>query len=253
MLRFRLAAQQLVKGLAHSMGFEIRYAYQNAPITSAGIYSRWVLPEQARCIFDVGANNGQTARKFAESYPSATIHSFEPFSGAFGELVRTAKTYPGRIIAHQLGCGDTDGEVHVTIADSKSQLNQLREAPHEGPSGASPPPGSRLERIQVVRLDTFCHQNGIKSIDILKTDTEGYDTKVLAGATSLLSGNFVKCVVTEVGFLDDSQHTSFSEVYALLRDSGFELAGIYEVSYHRTLACDFANVVFVNRRSAALP
>lgn len=248
MLRYRLAVQRLIKGVAHSMGLEIRFAYQNAPITASGIYSRWIAPDEARCIFDVGANIGATAMAFAESYPSAKVHSFEPFSGAFQKLTQMAARYPGRIIAHQLGCGDVEGEIEVATSDSTSQLNQLTRAPNGHLPAEAPQPGSRVERVRIARLDKFCAENEIQSIDILKTDTEGYDVKVLTGAKLLLSDGRVRCVVTEVGFLDDSQHTSFSQVYALLHDLGFELAGIYEVSYHRNLACDFANAVFVHRR-----
>ena len=36
-----------------------------------------------RCVFDVGANVGQSARKFMAAFPRADIYCFEPVLGMF--------------------------------------------------------------------------------------------------------------------------------------------------------------------------
>lgn len=82
----RFGAQAALKSLARAVGLEIRYAFQNLPITSAALYGRWLSPEDARCIFDVGANIGQSAKAFANAFPNAVVYSFEPFPAAFHEL-----------------------------------------------------------------------------------------------------------------------------------------------------------------------
>ena len=77
-------------------------------------------------------------------------------------------------------------------------------------------------------------KDGVNWNDLLKTDTEGFDAKVIAGAQRMLSGGHVRCVLTEVGFVDDTQHTEFSSAFLPLHQYGFELAGIYEITYRRT-------------------
>jgi hypothetical protein len=77
---------------------------------------------------------------------------------------------------------------------SKSQLNVLA-------------PGNGGPTVQVTTLDAFCNRERIASIDILKTDTEGYDARVLSGARRMLSEKRIHCVVSEVGFIGDRYHT----------------------------------------------
>ncbi len=232
--------QQAIKKLARRAGLEIRYAFQNPPITDPRIFSRWLERDQVRCIFDVGANIGQSARSFAAAFPSSTIHSFEPFPAAYTRLQQLAESSNGRIRAYQLACGDSEGSMEVSVdPNSVSQLNKLVAV--SGVNLSS----TKTTRIQLCTIDKICEQQNIESIDILKTDTEGYDAKVLAGAMNMLSRGRVKCAVAEIGFLNDLQHTEFSEVFLILHRFDYKLAGIYEISYNRSLACDFANALFV--------
>jgi FkbM family methyltransferase len=244
MLRLRLAAQSVIKQTARSMGLELRYAFQNPSIFDPRVYARWFSPHQVKCVFDVGANIGQSAAAFARAFPNATVHSFEPFPAPFARLAALAGRWGDRVKPHQLACGDRDGTVNLAIdPNSCSALNQVT-----GPSAEPAANPADTTPIPIVRIDTFCAQNDVASIDLLKTDTEGFDAQVLAGAERMLSGGHVRCVVTEVGFIDDAQHTEFSSAFLLLHRFGFEIAGIYEVAYHATLACDFANVIFVRRK-----
>jgi FkbM family methyltransferase len=233
--------QRAIKKVARTAGLEIRYAFQNPSITDPRIYSRWLAPDQVRCIFDVGANIGQSARSFATGFPNSIVHSFEPFAGAYSRLERIADSSNGRIRAYQLACGDCEGSMEVVIDPSSlSQLNQLVPV-----TAGKPGTPDQKMRVQISTVDRICEEQRIEWIDILKTDTEGYDAKVLAGARRMLSSGRVKCVVSEIGYLNDTQHTEISEVFLLLHQFGFKMAGIYEVSYFRSRACDFSNALFV--------
>ena len=103
--RIRFGAQAALKSVARSVGLEIRYAFQNPPISSPSIYHRWLSPDDARCIFDVGANIGQSATAFAMTFPNATVHSFEPFPAAFHQLAITGAKLKGRIKSWRLALG----------------------------------------------------------------------------------------------------------------------------------------------------
>jgi Methyltransferase FkbM domain len=94
-------------------------------------------------------------------------------------------------------------------------------------------PSSRKQmvRIQIAPVDDICEQQGITKIDILKTDTEGYDAEVLAGARRMLSEERVRCIMCEVGVLGDKQHTDFTRVFIFLHRLGFAIAEISESSY----------------------
>jgi FkbM family methyltransferase len=243
---YRFALQKALKKFGHVFGAEIRYAFQNPAITSAEIYAPWLSPSSVRCIFDVGANVGQSARAFLKAFPASTIHSFEPFPAAYARLEQVAKASGGRIKAYQIACGACDGYMDVVAdPDSTSGLNQLR--PELDGSLSSP---KQTLRIQISTIDTICKHEGIEGIDILKTDTEGYDANVLAGANRMLSEGRVQCAISEVGFVDDLQHTEFAKVFLPLHRAGFQLAGVFEASYLKNYRCDFVNALFIRRKSS---
>ena len=77
------------------------------------------------------------------------------------------------------------------------------------------------------------------------TDTEGYDLRVLQGAQRMLSDARMRCVICEVGFLDDRHHTPFVDVSSFMGKFGFEIAGFYEFSYLTDYRAAFTNALFV--------
>jgi hypothetical protein len=58
--------------------------------------------------------------------------------------------------------------------------------------------------VDIIRLDDYTSENNIKEIDILKIDTQGYESKVLNGCTNLLKKNSIKVIKLEL---------IFSEIY----------------------------------------
>src|SRR6476620_920097 len=59
-------------------------------------------------IFDIGANEGQSAVKFREAFPLATIHCFEPASVQYGNLVRRL-SWDKRVRCHRVAVGSAPG------------------------------------------------------------------------------------------------------------------------------------------------
>lgn len=237
MLRFHL--QNAVKAAFRLVGCEIRYAFQYPRISDRSIYGPWFDGAKVKTILDVGANVGQSGAKFATAFPTCTVHCFEPFAESYSRLAAVAKRSNGRIRSYQLACGDRESTVQAHyVAAAGSQLQRIDAA-------TSRLSDQTLQTINVVTLDRWCAENRIESVDILKTDTEGYDTKVLMGAERLLSEGRVKCVVSEVGFLGDNHHSPIDSIYPFLIARGFGLAGIFEVTYRQDRTCDFANALFV--------
>src|SRR5437763_2740955 len=50
-----------------------------------------IRPEDVATVFDIGANLGQSAIKYAEHFPRATIYSFEPVSATYRQLFAATK------------------------------------------------------------------------------------------------------------------------------------------------------------------
>ena len=64
--------------------------------------------QAAPVIFDVGANEGITTRKFLSSFPSANVHAFEPHPALFAKL---ADAFPGSqsVVLNNCGLGNACG------------------------------------------------------------------------------------------------------------------------------------------------
>jgi hypothetical protein len=81
-------------------------------------------------------------------------------------------------------------------------------------------------------LDDFARSHGVQQIDLLKTDTEGFDLEVLHGAQAMLSAGAIRFVLSEVTFdAMDSYHTSFTKVFEYLAAHGFRFVDIYDHDY----------------------
>jgi FkbM family methyltransferase len=238
--RIRFAAQKIAKAGFAKLGVHVRYGFQFPSSIDRKVLARHIPHRRTvQCIFDVGANIGQSALSFARDFPQAEIYAFEPFSSIFARLERNVAGQ-ARIKPLRRALGSTAEHMRVGFdGDSMSQTNRIAPVA-DGASAES----SLTEDIEVETLDAFCSASSIERIDILKTDTEGYDVEVLRGAARMLKQGQIQIVITEAGFVGDQHHTPFSDSYELLRSNGFQIVGVYETTYLPDGRCDFCNVVY---------
>ena len=117
------------------------------------------------CIFDVGANIGQTARQLLLYFPQSRIYSFEPASDTFQQLTGLSRLHPNlHCVNCALGSRAGDGQMAV-YADS--ELNTFR------PDAARWGPPARTDVVTIDTLDRFCEARSIGSIDILNMGVQG--------------------------------------------------------------------------------
>jgi hypothetical protein len=86
----------------------------------------------------------------------------------------------------------------------------------------------------------------IDHIDILKSDTQGFDLEVLKGAQGVIGHGRVHLILIEINFAAlYCGQPRFDEIYAWLSDRGFRLVSFYNACYmnHRIGWCD---ALFVN-------
>jgi FkbM family methyltransferase len=143
-------------------------------------------------IFDVGANDGETALTVLEEFPEARVLSFEPHPSTFAKLVARVGCSP-RFRGFNLALGTDIGEVEMIEYD-ESKTNSLtpdaRFAKRFKTQG-------RSIRVKETTIDTFCSENLIGRIDFLKIDTEGFDLVVLQGCCSMLQKQSIRFILVE--------------------------------------------------------
>lgn len=174
--------------------------------------------ETAPIVFDVGAQGGDYIEAILDTTKDAKIYAFEPCLKDYQIL---AERFAGTATIVQSALGDTDGEATLYYPEDVSGLSSLHK------------PSERFNRSEVVpiqTIDTFCKENSITNITLLKLDVEGNELACLKGAKEMLPN--IKYIQFEMSTASRDSRTYFRDIfdflpdytiYRILRD------GLYEV------------------------
>lgn len=178
-----------------------------------------------RTILDVGANVGQSVERFRKFFPDSTIHSFEPVKASYSEGIRRTQGMKN-VHWHHLGISNEDGSI-TFMSRGTSTTNRLT-----GEGVASPSSSRDSQTVDIKRLETFITEHELQGrVDLLKSDTEGLDLKVMEGLGKFLESNGPRWILSEVGFSrSDQGHTYFCEINSLLQMHGYAFVGFGRIS-----------------------
>lgn len=193
-------------------------------------------------IFDVGANVGQSARKYMRHFPSARIFCFEPVRSTFA-ILQDNMAGVSNVQIHQIALGAKRERVRIRLQESSLVNSLLERVDAEVIADAC------IEEIEVDTLDDFCARHKITGIDFLKIDTEGFDLNVLLGAQGLLDGKCVSFVQVEAGISPKNEvHVPFGVLKEHLESKGFFLFGVYNQTpeWSGEPLMSFCNAVFIS-------
>jgi FkbM family methyltransferase len=163
-------------------------------------------------VFDVGANIGKYALEvYAALGSRARIFCFEP-AGFTYEILKENIRGIDTIALHNHGFSDKIEELELFFDMKGSGLASLynRRLEHQG---------THLQHREVVRLltlDTFCRDNEINSINLLKVDVEGHEYKVFSGATEMFNLDAIDMIQFEFGGCNIDSRTYLQDFYYLL-------------------------------------
>ncbi len=216
---------------------------------------RKILGGKCLCIFDVGAHYGQTALRYADAFPSATIYSFEPDGQSYSRLCRLASACL-RIKSTNAAVGETNGEAtfFVNKFSQTSSLLKTSEVAREYLIHRDQMDLQATTTVPVLTLDRFCAERGITRIDLLKIDTQGYELKVLEGARKLITSSAVPLIYLEVCFVPYYEDQPlFQDVYEYLYDHDYRLVGLYESGFRTHYYRVGGNALFVLETAGRRP
>jgi FkbM family methyltransferase len=176
-------------------------------------------------VFDVGANAGQSVTKFRDYFKYPTIHSFEPGFSTFNELKLNTTGIPHLYLNH-VALGSCR-ERRVLNENSGSDMSSFLELGKDAW-------GTVTERreVEVDTVDDYCGRTTVTHIDILKSDTQGFDFEVLKGAKRMFGEHRIHLVFFEVTFCEMYKDLPrFDEIYRFLMEQGLVLVSFYAMEY----------------------
>jgi FkbM family methyltransferase len=176
-------------------------------------------------VLDVGANTGQYGRELRSDLDyQGRICSFEPLGEAYLELRARAADDPAWQ-TFNFGLGDKAGRFTINVAENAESSSMLEMLP----AHAEAAPESRFigtEEIEVKTLDEIFDEV-IRPDDCvwLKIDTQGFEGRVLRGASRSLPRIDTIQVEMPLTPLYEGE-SGFFELSGLLLDQGYHLFGL---------------------------
>jgi FkbM family methyltransferase len=177
---------------------------------------------------DVGANRGEWSDVFLRTNPNAAGLLFDPAPAAFETLRKRYGPYPN-VLVIQCAVGDREGEV------------TLYEQPDIGPeSSVVAPPAGKFKAISsvVTTLDFELAARAWERLDFLKIDAEGYDCRVLQGATQALNTRRIGAIQFEYSHMWPFAGNTLAYALEMLNFYGYHTylltsSGLHRVNYRR--------------------
>ena len=179
---------------------------------------RPVLPPDG-IVFDVGAHAGQMAKLFALMAPQGHVYAFEPGAYALSILRPMVRLKGrGRISIDPIAFGAAPGMLTLSTPIKKSGSLGFGLS-HLGEGGE----GSNVFRheVAVETVDRTVAAKGLKRLDLIKADIEGWEMQLLLGATETLEKLHPVVFLEAVDFYLARAGDSRAALWAFMRDRGY--------------------------------
>ena len=199
-------------------------------------------------VLDIGANIGFHTLHLARAVgPTGRVIAFEPTEYAYRKLVRNLELNPE--LARRVTA------VHAYLDDGK-QLEapatfysswRLDSAPNQHPKHF----GTLESAANAARLvlDSYLAQKGITRVDLVKMDVDGFECRILAGASTLLEvfGPTFVCELCPYALVEHGG--SAAEMLAAFRSRGYRF---YNEKTFRPLTVDDSLLARLNARNSSI-
>lgn len=197
-------------------------------------------------VLDVGANRGQFALDLL-SVCSPRVFCFEPLPSAFAELQSLSQLHP-EIVPIQLAVSNVSGEAQFHVSEEDVGSSLLSPVANQTSRWLAPSSGGPIQ-IECIRLDEWISSNNISQIELLKSDAQGFDRRVMESAGSFLDPERIGAILVELNF--HRFYVGQDQFYSIMEQlcsSGYFLAGFYR-HYNHSGWLWWADALFLPNRA----
>jgi FkbM family methyltransferase len=195
--------------------------------------------EKDPVIIDCGAHDGGDSIELAQIL-GGEIYAFEPVEFLFKRLVKRTQNF-SKIHCYQLALSDYNGVQTFYVSEGQSDGSSSLLEPKDH---LKVHPGtffSSKTNVKTMCLDTWASSLGIRKVDMLWLDMQGYELPMLKASKVILPT--VKLIHTEVSTKETYKNVSLYPEYRLYLESlGFQV--LVEAIPE---GWDMGNVVFVRQ------
>jgi FkbM family methyltransferase len=176
-------------------------------------------------IIDVGANRGQFARFARVTFPTVPIIAFEPLPDCADAIRRTFRSDPDLRVV-EAAVGDSSGKITIhrnQFSPSSSLLPMSRRHVSAFPHTAR----TTDVEVPIDTLDNLLASVNIGARVMLKIDVQGFEDRVLRGASATVA----KCslIIVETSFIELYEgQPLFADVHGQLMSAGFHFSGAFD-------------------------
>ena len=176
-------------------------------------------------VLDVGANEGQFAKKIREHGYIKKIISFEPLSCAYDKLIKNSKNDDNWKIFRRCAIGNENTKSQINISNY-SLSSSLLEFDNAHLKARPDIAMINSEAVDIIRLDSLFDELNFKDNKILlKMDTQGYESHIIDGSKKMLQQ--CKIVFSELSLHNlYKQQKTWIDIIEKLKQSEFKLASI---------------------------
>ena len=231
----------ILKKVLTNFGYKItkisKHAIQNEnPFLAIKNY----FDEENAILFDIGVNQGQTLKKMKSLFPQAIIYGFEPSKICFKYLTENVKME--KVFFYNKAVGSSNSILEFNEYSWSALSSLLKRAYTSAKILAN-------YKVEVITIDDFCKNNDISYINLLKTDTEGYELEVLKGASEMMNENKIQFVFVETFFNENFiGQASFGDIYNYLLSKNFGLVRFYDFEITSDGLANRSDALFLNKK-----
>ncbi len=156
--------------------------------------------KRAMTIFDIGSCEGEDSIRYANFFPKAHIHAFEPIPKNFKIINSNVSEYKlgSRITVNDLALSNKNGKADIHVSSGQpSDAQNTGEWDYGNKSSSLLKPEKIADvtpwlsfkdtiAVKTKTLDSYCKEKDITSIDFIHMDVQGAELMVLSGAKNMI-------------------------------------------------------------------